>query len=799
MKNLLLLFWLILGADEMKAAIFTVTSNNNAGPGSLREAIVLANSNGTTATDYIHFNLPGSGLLDVTIQLSEELPMLTSNIVIDGTTQPFAVLGNQNIKIGLIRVVPGYFNGLRLDNANHIEIYGISFNNFKSDPLGSIDDKKAGIFLYNCANITIGAPGKQNCFTGNYAGILSPFVIPRRYVERIKISSNIFGLTEDGINPIANETGIDISFIKNGIIGGDTPAEGNLISANTKNGIALGGAEEAVKVANNVIGFDKTLIKNIPTLAATGIYINGAASIPVVSDNIIVSQNKALMMDYVNGGFLIAGNRIGTGLNGTESLGNNIGIHINFSLDGIIGGSNTNAQNVIAYNKTATVIEISYPISILRNSIYCNTESSIKFTNLPQGKSVTPSAISSITSTSASGVYLPNSFIELFYDDECPDCQGKVWIATIPTNTDGSWVYNGPLTGGITSTGTNADGATSSFSKPLLFDQGKKITETFCGSSTGSIKDVEVTDASFYNWYTEGGSPAGNEKDLVGVVAGKYYLKAGQPGGCTITSPTYTITNKNIVFKAKTFVVVPANCNSDNGSITITGYETEEPSFFEWKDEAGTVVGHNALLTDQPAGKYTLTASNGQDCSNIAGEFVVPEVTKPSIDLSGLIKSSTCDGRFISGTGIKIDGATGPYSYVWANEQGGVVGNELALKKAVPGKYYLTVTDRYNCVQMSPLMDFTDIGRKALVVPNSISPNGDGINDTWKIQGAESYTSADFSVFNRYGERVFYSRGYTLEFDGSVKDRHLPAGVYYYVIDLNGDCPNLTGSLTIIK
>jgi gliding motility-associated-like protein len=799
MKNLLLLFWLVLGTDEVNASIFTVTSNGNAGPGSLREAIVLANANGTTVADYIHFNLPGNALQDVTIQLSTELPILASSIIIDGTTQPFAVLGNPSVRVALIRVVPEYFNGLRADNASYVEIYGLSFNNFKSDPLGAIDDKKAGIFLYNCSDITIGATGKQNCFTGNYAGILSPYVVPRKYVERIKISANIFGLAENGINPIPNDTGIDISFIKNGVIGGGTAGEGNLIAANTRTGIALGGAEETVKVINNVIGLDKTLVKNIPSPAATGIYINGTGSVPLISGNIITGQNKGVMLDNVNGGFLITGNRIGTGLNSTESFGNNIGIHINFSLAGTIGGSNANTENVIGYNKTAIAIEISYPISTLKNSIYCNTESSIKFANLPQGKSITPSTISSITSTSARGTYLPNSFIELFYDDECPDCQGKVWIATIPTNPDGSWVYNGPLSGGITSTGTNADGATSSFSKPLLFDQGKRITETFCGSSKGSISGITVGDASFYNWYNEAGQPAGNDKDLVGVVAGKYYLKAGQPGSCVITSPIYTIPNKDIAYKAKSFVIIPANCNSDNGSITITDYETEEPSLFEWKNEAGTVVGSNASVSGLPAGKYVLIASNGQDCSNLAGEFVVPEATAPSIDLSGLIKSSTCDGQFVSGTGIEIDGATSPYSYLWISEQGGVVGNELMLKKAAPGKYLLKVTDRYNCVQTSPLIDFTDIGKKALVVPNSISPNGDGINDTWKIQGAEGYANADFSVFNRYGERVFYSRGYVQEFDGNMKDRHLPAGVYYYVIDLKGDCPNLTGSLTIIK
>jgi gliding motility-associated-like protein len=788
MRFLSFLLLAMLSCLASQAEIFTVTNNSNAGAGSLRQAILDANLNGIVLPDRIHFELPGISVADVTIIITEELPALTSNLVLDGTMQPTALLGSQSIRIRLVRGAAAWFNGLILDGVSNIEIYGIYFSNFLSQPSAPSDERKAGIFLRNTSHVKIGAPNKQNGFGNNYTSIISPTT--PNLQEDITISSNIIGLDPSGMTAAGNVVGIDLSYLRNSTIGGPGALYGNLISSNT-DGVSLGALSGTVNFSFNVIGFNIDKSRTFPADQSIGVFANGQGVDLLIADNYIVVQFIGIKIDNVRNSFSIERNVIGAGPN-SENYGNGkYGIELYNCGAGTIG-----YQNTIAYNDEAVKVDLSYPVSILKNSIYCNNES-IVFDRLPEA--ITPSTISSITSTSASGVYLPNSFIELFYDDECPDCQGKVWIATIPTNADGSWVYNGTLTGGITSAGTNADGATSSFSKPLLFDQGKKITETFCGSSTGSIKDVEVTDASFYNWYTEGGSPAGNEKDLVGVVAGKYYLKAGQPGGCTITSPTYTITNKNIVFKAKNFVVVPANCNSDNGSITITGYETEEPSFFEWKDEAGTVVGHNALLTDQPAGKYTLTASNGQDCSNIAGEFVVPEVIKPSIDLSGLIKSSTCDGRFISGTGIKIDGATGPYSYVWANEQGGVVGNELALKKAVPGKYYLTVTDRYNCVQMSPLMDFTDIGRKALVVPNSISPNGDGINDTWKIQGAESYTSADFSVFNRYGERVFYSRGYTLEFDGSVKDRHLPAGVYYYVIDLNGDCPNLTGSLTIIK
>jgi gliding motility-associated-like protein len=54
-------------------------------------------------------------------------------------------------------------------------------------------------------------------------------------------------------------------------------------------------------------------------------------------------------------------------------------------------------------------------------------------------------------------------------------------------------------------------------------------------------------------------------------------------------------------------------------------------------------------------------------------------------------------------------------------------------------------------------------------VPNAFSPNGDGINDTWRIKYLESYPGATVEVFNRYGQRVFYSTGYDVEWDGNCK------------------------------
>jgi gliding motility-associated-like protein len=85
------------------------------------------------------------------------------------------------------------------------------------------------------------------------------------------------------------------------------------------------------------------------------------------------------------------------------------------------------------------------------------------------------------------------------------------------------------------------------------------------------------------------------------------------------------------------------------------------------------------------------------------------------------------------------------------------------------------------------------------IVPNAFSPNGDGINDRWRIQYLESYPGATVDVFNRYGQAVFSSIGYDLDWDGTVNGKALPIGTYYYIINPKNGRKIITGSITIIR
>ncbi|NAS31974.1 T9SS type B sorting domain-containing protein [Flavobacteriaceae bacterium R38] len=81
-----------------------------------------------------------------------------------------------------------------------------------------------------------------------------------------------------------------------------------------------------------------------------------------------------------------------------------------------------------------------------------------------------------------------------------------------------------------------------------------------------------------------------------------------------------------------------------------------------------------------------------------------------------------------------------------------------------------------------------DVCDEDVLVSEAITPNGDGINDTWRIINIERYPNAVISVYNRSGNEVYRATGYNNDWNGVYRSRseRLPKGSYYYQIDLSG-------------
>ena len=88
---------------------------------------------------------------------------------------------------------------------------------------------------------------------------------------------------------------------------------------------------------------------------------------------------------------------------------------------------------------------------------------------------------------------------------------------------------------------------------------------------------------------------------------------------------------------------------------------------------------------------------------------------------------------------------------------------------------------------------------KKITIPNTFSPNNDGINDNWNIKELFTYPECVLFVYNRYGKQVYQSTGYAKPWDGTYAGSPLPAGTYYYVLDLKNGTPKISGWVLIIR
>ena len=91
-----------------------------------------------------------------------------------------------------------------------------------------------------------------------------------------------------------------------------------------------------------------------------------------------------------------------------------------------------------------------------------------------------------------------------------------------------------------------------------------------------------------------------------------------------------------------------------------------------------------------------------------------------------------------------------------------------------------------------------------LDVPNAFSPNGDGLNDKWVIQGMNDFPDAQMTIFNRWGGKL-YERFGGYPADEAWDGEGYPVGTYYYILKLNktakleGEDDVVRGAVTITK
>jgi len=189
--------------------------------------------------------------------------------------------------------------------------------------------------------------------------------------------------------------------------------------------------------------------------------------------------------------------------------------------------------------------------------------------------------------------------------------------------------------------------------------------------------------------------------------------------------------------------------------------------------------------------QYLYVASNG--CRDSATRIITVNPT-PVLDLGP-------DRNILEGDQVALTPLTATgngLTYLWT--PGTYLNNAtLAAPLCTPVNditYNVVVTSSAGCKATDDL--FVKVV-KDFIIPNTFTPNGDGINDLWVIENLNLYPDHRVQVFNRYGQILYDTRNYNKPWDGTSNGKVLPSGTYYYIIDLGGARQTKKGYVTIVR
>jgi gliding motility-associated-like protein len=235
-------------------------------------------------------------------------------------------------------------------------------------------------------------------------------------------------------------------------------------------------------------------------------------------------------------------------------------------------------------------------------------------------------------------------------------------------------------------------------------------------------------------------------------------------------------------------------CPGDSAMLVPYYLGGEEPVVFTWLDNLTNNIPRTVLpFTDSSYYIFSLADGCGELLIDSALAINMPQ---PSAGFQYL------NDPYVPLRVLFNEKAQNEVSWTWYIDSVVLTGQTFEYDFARPGEYEVlqVVTSDFGCIDsititVSVETDFY------LYVPDAFTPDGDGLNECFKIKGV-GFEGYEFSVFDRWGNEVFHTADVNECWDGTFKGQPLPVGAYSYrlIADLPFDEIEIfTGTLNILR
>ena len=217
----------------------------------------------------------------------------------------------------------------------------------------------------------------------------------------------------------------------------------------------------------------------------------------------------------------------------------------------------------------------------------------------------------------------------------------------------------------------------------------------------------------------------------------------------------------------------------------------------------------------EKAGTYFLsvTGFNQNGCSNIkifpviVGEKHIPEANDDYASTTwlksiriDLLRNDYDANNDLDSSSLKIL-TKAEFGNVTFGPTGSIIYSPLRKYTGIDRFYYRICDASYQCDTAMVSIELKD---PPLYLPEGISPNGDGINDQFVINGLDAYPSSSLTIFSRDGIILYHCDDYKNDWDGVPKTQNyhihpVLSGTYYYVLHLGGTSREIKGFIYIAE
>jgi len=325
---------------------------------------------------------------------------------------------------------------------------------------------------------------------------------------------------------------------------------------------------------------------------------------------------------------------------------------------------------------------------------------------------------------------------------------------------------------------TDASGCTTSTSinitqpSAILFLQLDVRSPACHGQENGSIYALATGGVAPLGYQLNGGISVSNAS-YSNLIPGTYSLSVTDAAGCR--KDTLIVLNNPSEITADIQISSVGCDDLQNGKIIVAGIGGT--GLLTYYLSPGAHINQNGEFLNLAIGAYNLVIKDSMGCE-FDTTLVVPLPLNPfAVNITK--KDLGCTGTGNEGWAYaNVTGGEAPYSYEWSTTppefNAGIYNLQFGL-------YTVKVADVNGCTAKDTVYIEPGNCCEQVFIPNAFSPNGDGVNDVFKMTTSAGIDLLQFAVYNRWGNKVWSSTDFRAAWDGTYNGKIQNMETYYYI------------------